>query len=174
MSDPILIAYATGYGSTQEVAEATARELRERGLEVEIQPLRQVQTTEGYGLVVGTPFHMGHWLGEVNRFLTQHREALGRQPVALFALGPTHPEHEEWQEARTQLDQELAGVPWFKPVATEMFGGRFDPAKLRFPDSLIARWPASPHQPPSDVRDWKAIQAWASKLATELQPAVSR
>lgn len=79
MSDPILIAYATRYGSTQEVAEAIARELRERGLEVEIQPLRQIQTTEGYGLVVGTPFYMGHWLGEVNRFLSQ--VAGGPHPV---------------------------------------------------------------------------------------------
>jgi len=33
---PILVAYATKYGSTHEVAEAIATRLRERGLEIEV------------------------------------------------------------------------------------------------------------------------------------------
>jgi len=36
MSDPVLVAYATKKGSTQEVAESVAGVLRERGLEVEV------------------------------------------------------------------------------------------------------------------------------------------
>lgn len=34
MTHPVLVAYATKYGSTQEVAEAIATILRERGCEV--------------------------------------------------------------------------------------------------------------------------------------------
>ena len=42
MSASVLVAYATRYGSTQEVAEAVAATLRERGLEVDVQPMRKV------------------------------------------------------------------------------------------------------------------------------------
>ena len=44
MSASILVAYATRYGSTQEVAEAVASPLHEAGLEVDNQPMRKVGT----------------------------------------------------------------------------------------------------------------------------------
>ena len=34
---------------------------------------------------------------------------------------------------RAQLDKELLKFPWLAPVAIEIFGGKFDPAKLTFP-----------------------------------------
>ena len=173
MSNSILVAYATRYGSTQEVAEAVAATLREDGLEVDLQPMRKVRTLEGYRVVVlGAPIYIGSLHKDAQRFLAQHREALSEQPVAIFALGPTHQDEKEMQGSRAQLDKELAKFPWLTPVALEMFGGKYDPAKLRFPDNLIASLPASPsHQmPASDVRDWTAIRAWASNLAAQLQP----
>ena len=60
MTASVLVAYATRYGSTQEVAEAVATMLRVRGLEVDIQPMREVRTLEGYrAVVLGTPLYMG-------------------------------------------------------------------------------------------------------------------
>ncbi|HEX6383591.1 MAG TPA: flavodoxin domain-containing protein [Anaerolineae bacterium] len=59
MSASILVAYATRYGSTQEVAQVVAAMLREGGLEVEIQPMRKVRSLEGYrAVVLGAP-HLG-------------------------------------------------------------------------------------------------------------------
>ncbi len=176
MSTSILVAYATRYGSTQEVAEAVSATLRERGLEVDLQPMRKVRTLEGYrAIVLGAPIYLGSLHKDAQRFLSQHREALTEQLVAVFALGPTHDDEKERQDSRAQLDKELAKFPWLKPVALEMFGGRFDPAKLRFPDNLIASLPASPlhNEPASDVRDWTSICAWANNLAARLQPALS-
>lgn len=65
----------------------------------------------------------------------------------------------------------LAKYPWLTPVALELFGGKYDPAKLHLLDRLIASLPASPfhNEPASDVRDWTAIRAWASNLAAKLQ-----
>ena len=40
-------------------------------------------------------------------------------------------------------------------------------AKLRFPYNLI---PALKKMPASDLRDWEAIRAWASSLATQFLP----
>jgi menaquinone-dependent protoporphyrinogen oxidase len=175
MSASILVTYATRYGSTQEVAESVAATLRENGLEVELQPMRKVHTLAGYrAVVMGAPIYFGSLHKDAQRFLSQHRQALSERPVAVFVLGPTRDDEKERQGVRAQLDQELAKYPWLTPVALELFGGKYDPAKLRFPDNLIASLPASPshNAPASDVRDWAAIRAWASNLAAKLQSAL--
>ena len=165
MSDSILVAYATRYGSTQQVAEAIAETLRESGLEVDLQPMRQVRTLAAYSAVVlGAPLYMFRWHKDARRFLSRHRKALTERPVAIFALGPTHDDEKERQDSRAQLDKELAKSPWLTPVALEVFGGKYDPAKLRFPVNLFAG-----KEPASDIRDWTAIRAWTSNLAVKFQ-----
>jgi menaquinone-dependent protoporphyrinogen oxidase len=167
MSISMLVTYTTVHGSTQEIAEAVAAELRERGLAVDLETLRKIRTLEKYdAIVVGAPLYMFHWHKDALRFLSRHREALQQRPVAIFALGPFHDEQKEWQDVRAQLDKELAKYPWLKPVAIEIFGGKFDPEKLRFPYRLI---PALKQMPASDIRDWTAIRAWANRLADGLQ-----
>jgi menaquinone-dependent protoporphyrinogen oxidase len=171
MSTTVLVAYATRYGSTQEVAEAIAATLRESGIEADLQPMRAVRTLTGYSAaVLGAPLYMFRWHKDALRFLSRHRQALGERPVAVFALGPVHDPHDEseWQGSRDQLDKELAKFPWLAPVAVEIVGGRFDPAKLRFPINVFAG-----KEPATDIRDWTAIRAWASSLASKLQPAGS-
>jgi menaquinone-dependent protoporphyrinogen oxidase len=167
MSVSVLVAYATRYGSTQEVAEAIAATLRERGLAVDIQPMRQVRTLDQYhAIVLGAPLYMFHWHKDALHFLARHREALTARPVAIFALGPFHADEKEFQAVREQLDKELSKFPWLTPRAIAIFGGKFDPQKLSFPYNLV---PALKNMPASDVRDWTAIRAWASDLAATLQ-----
>lgn len=175
MSALILVGYATRYGSTREVAEAVAAMLRESGLEVDVQPVRKVRALASYrAVVVGAPLYIGSLHKDARRFLSQHREALSERPVAVFALGPTHADEQERQDVRAQLDKEMLKFPWLAPVALELFGGKYDPARLRFPDSLLAGLPASPlhNEPASDARDWAAIRAWANDLAAKLEPAL--
>jgi len=167
MSNKILVTYATRYGSTQEVAEAVAAKLREGGPEVDIQPMQKVRTLERYDVVVlGAPLYIGKWHKDAHRFLSRHREALAQRPVAIFALGPIHDDEKQWQAVRAQLDKELAKYPWLTPVALQVFGGKYDPTRLHFPDRLIANSPAGPlyQMPASDLRDWTAIRAWADSI----------
>jgi len=171
MSPLVLVAYASRYGSTQEVAEAVAATLRAHGLEVDLQPMREVRSLERYGAVVlGTAIYMFRLHKDARHFLAQHREVLTERPVAVFAMGPFHDDEKEWQGVRAQLDKELAQFPWFTPVVHEVFGGKFDPANLRFPYNLV---PALKQMPASDIRDWTAIRAWASNLAAKFQLALS-
>ena len=166
MSSSVLVGYATRYGSTQEVAEAIAAALRECGLAVDIQPLRQVRSLGGYrGVVLGAPLFMFRWHKDAIQFLSRSRKALAERPVAIFALGPTHEPHDEqeWRDSRAQLDKELAKFPWLTPIAVEMFGGKYDPTKLRFPINLLAG-----KVPATDLRDWTAIRAWGAGLRTIL------
>ena len=134
MSSLILVTYATRYGSTQEVAEAVVATLCERGLLVDIQPMRDVQTLAPYGAVVtGAPLYIGHWHKDAHRFLSQHREALVERPVAVFTLGPMQKDEQEWQGVRAQLDQELAKVPWLTP-------SRRTVTRFEMPSTSGRRW----------------------------------
>lgn len=176
MSTTILVTYATRYGSTQEVAETIAAELNKVGLPTEIQPMRKVRTLDGYrAVILGAPIYIGRLHKDGRSFLARHHDALKAKSVALFALGPTNNAQEEWQNVRQQFEQILAQVAWLKPMTTELFGGKFDPAALRFPDSLLTLLPASPirNMPASDIRDWTAIRAWANGLAEKLQPVLA-
>jgi menaquinone-dependent protoporphyrinogen oxidase len=169
MSDPVLVSYATRYGSTQEVAERVGETLRAGGLPVDVQPARQVRSLEGCrAVVLCAPLYIGRWQKDARRFLERHQEALTGLPLAVLTLGPTR--EGEWDEVRAQMDKELAKVPALKPVATALFGGKYDPAKLRFPDNLLTIPPASPlHQmPANDLRDWEAIDEWANGLVGKL------
>ena len=167
MASSVLVGYATQYGSTQEVAEAIAATLREGGLAVDVRPLREVRDLAAYSAVVlGAPLMTGRFHKDAERFLSRHREALTERPVAVFALGPIHDPHddEEWKSSRAQLDKELAKFPWLAPAALELFGGKFDPTKLRFPLNRLAG-----KEPASDARDWTAIRAWAAALKPILE-----
>ena len=169
MSTCVLVGYATRYGSTQEVAETVAATLRECGLAVDLEPIREVRAVAGYSAVVlGAPLFMFRWHKDARRFLSQNRKALVERPVAVFALGPTHDPHdeEEWQDSSAQFDKALAKFPWLTPISRTLFGGKYDPAWLRFPINLLAG-----KEPASDIRDWTAIRAWAEKLAPQLEPA---
>lgn len=164
ISTKVLVAFATVYGSTQEVAAAMAATVCESGVKVDLRPAREVRALADYSAVIlGAPLAMHRLHKDALGLLSRHRQALLQLPVAVFVLGPVHDPHdaEEWQDSRAQLDKELAKLPWFKPVAVEVFGGRFDPALLRFPLNKLAG-PA----PASDIRDWDAIRAWAGDLST--------
>jgi menaquinone-dependent protoporphyrinogen oxidase len=160
----ILVAYATRYGSTQEVAQAITEALRTHHLEVEMRPAREVRTLDGYSAVVlGAPLFMLRWHRDARNFLKQHRAALSSRPIAIFALGPLHNVEEELQGSRKQLDRALAKMPWLEPAVVEVFVGAIDPAKLHFPYNRMQA---------SDARDWTAIRAWADRLAAMFRPAV--
>jgi menaquinone-dependent protoporphyrinogen oxidase len=176
MSNSILVTYATRYNATREVAEKIAAVLSEHGLEVVLLPTHNVRSLESYrAVVLGAPLYIGSLLKGAQRFLEQHQAALAQLPAAFFALGPTRPGELDQPDVRAQLDEALAKIPWFKPVSAQLFGGKYDPARLRFPDSLLAALPASPlhNQPASDARDWNAINAWAESLVEQLQPAAA-
>jgi menaquinone-dependent protoporphyrinogen oxidase len=171
MTVSVLVGYATNYGSTPEVAEAIATPLLKVGLKVDVLPLKEAPSPEGYSAVVlGAPLIMFQWHKDALNYLSRHRKTLSERPVAVFALGPVHDPHDEqeWKDSRSQLNKELAKFPWLSPIAIEVFGGKYDPTKLRFPLKLFAG-----SEPASDIRDWAAIRSWSGSLLEKMGLAIS-
>ena len=84
MEARVLVTSATRSGSTQEVAEAVAAALRERGLIVDVGHVRQVRNLDQYrAVVLGAPLYLFHWHKDALRFLARHRTALTQRPPFL-------------------------------------------------------------------------------------------
>jgi menaquinone-dependent protoporphyrinogen oxidase len=63
MTKKLLIAYASKCGSTAEIAKSMGKVLLEKGFEVDILPVNQVKTMEGYdGILAGSAVRVGAWL----------------------------------------------------------------------------------------------------------------
>jgi menaquinone-dependent protoporphyrinogen oxidase len=157
----VLVAYASKYGSTGEVAEAIAARLRERGSDALAAPVESVETLDGISAaVLGVALYFFRWRGEAHRFLKHHRRALQDVPVAVYGMGPIEDTPEQYTEARKHLDKGLAKHAWLTPVSVAVFGGRLDPKQLRFPDNN----PAMRQMGEVDLRDWEAIDRWTDEL----------
>lgn len=160
MTGPILIAYASRYGTTREVAEAIAATLREHELNVEVLAAAAVDDLGPYGAVVlGGGIYMGRWHRDARGFVKHFERELRELPVAVFALGPTTQRPKDLAGSVQQLDRGLARLP-IDPFAVRVFGGAFDPTKVGFPFNRI---------PAADVRDWDAIHDWAVELAQRFE-----
>ncbi len=159
----ILVAFATRYGSTQEAAVTVADALRQAGLRVDLQPMREVKSIESYdAIVLGAAIYNGKWHSDAHAFLSQHEDILRHRPVAIFSLGPTTRDAAAIKRSLRQLDKDLGKYSWLKPLSLEMFVGRYDLSKLGL--GVVGRLIRV-----SDQRDPNAIRAWASALAGQLQ-----
>lgn len=163
MPKKVLVGFATRYGSTEETAKLIGGSLRDGGFEVDVMQVRDVKNLIDYqAIILGAPLFMFHWHKDVLKFLSKHQNLLLDRFIGIFALGPTHDpyDEQEWRDSWSQLNKELANFSWLKPVEIEMFGGKYDPAYLRFPLKMMAG-----KTPASDIRDFEAVKAWAGKIA---------
>lgn len=165
---PILVAYATKYGTTGEVAKAIGEELEALGLTVDVQQAHQVDTPERYGAyVLGAPLYIGRWHGDIRRFIETNKFLIQQRPTAVFALGPITTEAHEMSGSVQQFNKQINQIEWLEPVAKQVFVGAYNPAKLEGMHRLFTSMAASPLYgvPATDNRDWGAITAWAENLA---------
>ncbi len=159
----VLITYATMSGSTEEIAQFVRNELAGQGWTVDLRPCREVNDlTDYHAVVIGAPLYMFHLHKDAVRFIHRHQKRLAALPVAVFAGGPYGPNAAQDAIAvRKNLDAELAKFTWLRPSSVQLVGGRFDPARLRFPYNLI---PALKQAPACDARDWEEIRGWTQSL----------
>jgi menaquinone-dependent protoporphyrinogen oxidase len=80
----LLLVCATRHGSTREVADAVAEELRAAFAEVDVREAKAAPGPAGYdAVVVGGPMIMG-WHKDAAKYLKRHRDRLSALPFAVF------------------------------------------------------------------------------------------
>jgi menaquinone-dependent protoporphyrinogen oxidase len=156
----VLIAYASKYGSVEEVARYVAAVLRDRGAGCAVMPAAEVDEAASYDLVVlGTGLYMGRMHRDARRFLTRHHKTLEDVPFAVFAMGPLSSEPAEKEKVQPHVQRTLARYAELEPSPVAIFGGVIDPEKLSFPFS---------HMPAGDHRDWNEIRDFALALPLDV------
>ena len=80
MSKRILVAYASGSGSTREVAAAIGEAVAEEGAPVDVYAVQDVTSVADYSaLVVGSSIRGGRWLPEAVDFVRRIRRCIWRR-----------------------------------------------------------------------------------------------
>lgn len=163
MENKFLVAYGTMAGSTAEVANAIAEEMRVNGAEVDVKPVEEVKDISGYkGLVLGTAVRAFRILGKTKRFLRKHRKAMQSIPVAYFLVCLTMSEDTpENRQKATDFAKPMIKIK--EPVSLGLFGGALIHENLK---DLFGK--ALKSAPEQDSRDWDQIRAWGREIVEKL------
>ncbi|NLO73695.1 MAG: hypothetical protein GX100_06235 [candidate division WS1 bacterium] len=170
----VLIAYASGFGATAEVAKEIGKVLAESHT-VEVQPMAKVQSLAPFDAVLlGSSIRAGRWLGGLPRFLQRFRRELETTPFAIFAVALTARTLEGSRRLLAEsLPQLLQRFPELEPFASQAFGGVLDYDRYNLAVRMVMRRVAQSEGLPTsglqDFRDWQAIRAWAQELSQQLQ-----
>lgn len=174
MTNRILVAYATRAGSTIEVAAAIGEALSQRGFSVDVKPVKEKPSVDGYqAVVVGSAIRMGSWLPEAVNFIKDNQAQLSRIPTAIFTVHMLNRgEDETSRQARQAYTAAVRQV--LSPVDEAFFSGKMDYSRLSFLDRTIAK--AVEKQTDSragDFRDWEKIRSWAQELYLDLESVIA-
>jgi menaquinone-dependent protoporphyrinogen oxidase len=159
----VLVTVATKHGSTGEIAEVIADELRTSGLEVDLLAANVVPDIAEYDAVVlGSAVYTGGWLPAARRFAHANREALRRLPVWLFSSGPIGADEPKPLGDPAEIP-ELVEVTQAREH--RVFAGKLDKRSLGLAERLVTRVVEAPE---GDFRDWEAVRDWSRGIALSL------
>lgn len=164
----LLVAYASKYGSTAEIADIIGKELQKRKYQVDVKPVDNVDNPGGYdGFVIGSALYAGGWMKPAAEFLRAHEELLANRPVWLFSSGPTGSgDPNEIMDGWT-FPEDLADVEQkIEPRDIILFHGNIDPDKLNFAENMIIK---SVKATVGDYRDWLVIRGWARTIDLDIK-----
>lgn len=171
----VLVAYASKYNSTAEIAQAIGRTLQEfQSLKVEVRSVELVEDITSYDAVVlGSAVYAGQWLSSAADFLTNYEQTLSQRPVWLFSSGPTSERDTKTMTKEWTFPEALTAVAErIKPRDIVVFQGKLDLSSLNFFERYISRLVKATR---GDFRDWDMIRNWSVGIAEalkalELQP----
>lgn len=161
----ISLVYASKHGSTREVAEAIATEIRRGDHQVEVSNADELSAIpEADAFVLGSGVYAGRWLKEITNLIDAGSDALADRPVWLFSVGPIG---DDAEKTPGDIDaSDLIEACGARDHA--VFAGKLDFAELGLGERLLARALKAPE---GDFRNWDAITEWARGVETTLDRA---
>ena len=168
VGEKVLVAYASRFGSTGEVAEVIGKVLAEAGAAVDVRSVKEVKDLSPYtSVIIGSAAQTGKLLPEAVDFARKHQADLSHMQTAYFTVGVAMIEDtpDNRKEAASYLEP-LCQIK--EPVSLGLFAGKVDPSKYGLVMRLIFSRVKKGPMAPGDHRNWEAIRAWARELAPQL------
>ncbi len=172
MDNKVLVAYASKYGATAEIAEKIGQVLRQAGMQPDVLPVKRVGNLTPYkAVVLGSAVYIGAWRKEAVKFLQVHEQALAERKVWLFSSGPTGEGNPVALLKGWRIPDVLKPiVNRIQPRDIAVFHGNVDAEKSNF----IEKWVIKKVKAPvGDFRDWNAVTTWATAIADALKESAS-
>ncbi len=158
----VLIAVASKYGATRDIADEIAGVLEQKGMETTTQACDAATDVDGFdAVIVGSAVYAGRWRPEAMAFVSDHAAQLESIPVWLFSSGPLG-DPPKPTENPADLDDLTALV---KVRDHAVFAGSLDKANLSLGEKAIVKLVKAPY---GDFRSWDTIRAWANHIAEVL------
>ena len=161
MNPTVLVAYATRCGSTLEVAQAVAQDLKARGYAAVVCAVDKVGKLSAYqAVVLGSSVRFGRWLPEAVGFVRRLQAELKRLPTAFFTVHMQNlgADAASRKNRLAYIDPVRAMV---RPGAEAFFAGKLDTRRLSLGARMLCKLMNTANQ---DLRDWSAIHAWAQGI----------
>jgi menaquinone-dependent protoporphyrinogen oxidase len=172
MNTKVLVAYASKYGATEEIAERIGLTLSRNGFIVDVLPVDEVSNLKHYeAIVLGSAVYVGQWRRQAARFLKKNAKMLSKKLVWLFSSGPTGDGNpvdlmKGWHFPL--LLQQVADR--IKPCDIAFFHGEVNMEKVNFLERFVIN---KIHVSTGDFRNWGDIEAWADNISKQLQLSAS-
>lgn len=182
----ILIAYASRFGSTSEIAQEIGDILRQEDFDVDLIDLKgnsgNIPKLSDYnGVLVGSGIRMGRWTKEGLNFLKKNRNVLNQKHLGLFISSGEAANPETYDQARKKyLDNTLQELDLLNSdVMIEAFGGVFDLSSSSnysfFEKKMLKRIAKSSagfivqDGKMNDFRNWQLIREWATAFGDRIK-----
>ncbi|HPI72541.1 MAG TPA: flavodoxin domain-containing protein [bacterium] len=171
----ILIAYASGFGSTKEIAEKIGQILQEpSALQVTLQTMEAVTDASPFdAIILGSSIRADQPLVSIMDFLAQNRATLRQKKIAVFLVCLTANCQVGREKVRQgYISQIFEKYPDLNIISSESFGGKIDFDKLNPVMQMLMKRVLEktgiPAQGSVDTRDWNFISGWAHELKEKL------
>ena len=173
MAQPALVAYATIYGSTREIAERLAARLRERGIATDCRPVAAVDDVSMYeGVIVGSGVYHGSWIPAAAQFVQRQEQALSARHVWFFSVAAFGDRHRLLGALMKKEPREMPALERIvHPRQYRVFAGVIERHRWSMTGGLMLRLFGGHF---GDNRDWNDIDQWADQIARALHRDAAR
>jgi menaquinone-dependent protoporphyrinogen oxidase len=161
----VLVTYVSPHGSTRGIAQRIAKRLRESGLQVDCEPIHEIQGVDGYdAVVIGSAIHGRAWLTEASQFLSARADELVVRPVWLYSVGmPGALARPLRRLAMREGPKAVASfVEMVRPRGARLFTGVVSKEQFPTVSRAILRLMGAHY---GDFRNWPDIDAWTADIS---------
>jgi menaquinone-dependent protoporphyrinogen oxidase len=159
----VLVASAGRHGSTEEIAAAIGRVLREHGIETDVAKIEDVGSLAGYDAVVlGSAVYVGKWVEPARQFVEAHAEELAARRTWLFSSGPIGDPPKPAPDSAVDVSEIVRQT---RPEEHRVFAGKVDRSRLGLAERIVMR---AVRAREGDYRDWGEIRSFAARIAASV------